>query len=159
MKDGSCLLEGGMPIKLGGIRINLRDLELTIIRQSNSDVRDALLSLRTTGSADTAFLVAHVVVSSTTIAKYPGLLKNLRISVPLPQYLLPSIIVALGTFPTATLQRLIVMLFQTYLCCKEKHALSATPLPSVRTKQRTKQSTEGRLQNIWSQAFGVEVVS
>jgi hybrid polyketide synthase/nonribosomal peptide synthetase ACE1 len=77
-------MEGDTQIRLRGIRIDLRDIESTIIRRSNGVVRDAIVSLRTTGSTDAAFLVAYVVVSYTTANNSAVFLENLRLSLPLP---------------------------------------------------------------------------
>ena len=96
--DGTLFLKGRIQgdtqIKLRGIRIDLRDIEATIIQTSAGRVVDAAVSTREQSS--TTFLIAHVVLKIHEDAAY---LQQLQANLPLPQYMKPSILLPIATLP------------------------------------------------------------
>ena len=158
--NGGLIVEGRIKddtqVKLRGIRIDLRDIESTIIRQSSSNIKDAIVTLRKMDSADDGFLVAHVVLSSTFSGNSAAFFEKLRLSSPLPQYMQPSIIIALDSFPVNSSRKI------------DREAISNLSLlpgnqtpSSVSTHSALKpqQVSESRLKDLWHQVLGVDVAS
>lgn len=100
--DGALICEGRIDgdtqIKLRGLRIELEDIENTIIQAGNGAIVNAVVSVR--GQTDSQFLVAHVVFSETyTLQDREAFLKHLMSSLPLPQYMCPALFVPLERVP------------------------------------------------------------
>jgi hybrid polyketide synthase/nonribosomal peptide synthetase ACE1 len=108
-QDGRLLLlgriKGDNQIKLGGIRINVEEIESTIIQSSEGLVSQAIVSLRS-GAEDNdngSFLVAFVVLADAEVAEATSrLLSDLPASLPLPQYMRPAIFVPIPALPQNT---------------------------------------------------------
>ncbi|KAK2624902.1 hypothetical protein QTJ16_006095 [Diplocarpon rosae] len=105
-KDGRVILLGRMvgdtQVKLGGIRVDLKDVEATIL-QAHSAVSQCVVSARTvrrrdsdnTTTAPAVFLVAFVVLSEAAQVSMTGnhratYLQRLPRTLPLPQYMRPT---------------------------------------------------------------------
>ncbi|XTI91351.1 polyketide synthetase, partial [Cenococcum geophilum] len=151
--DGGVILEGRVggdtQIKLRGIRIDLRDIESSIIQQANSAIREGVVSVRTSGEAE--YLVAHVVMSINFDGNREVLLERLRTSLPLPQYMQPATIIPLERLPT------------NYSGKIDRKAIANLPLPpttkeNVRLPQPTK-APGTKLKEIWQQVLGDEITS
>lgn len=108
LADGSVSIEGRMgddtEIKLRGLRIDLKDIEQTILRVASGDIAEAVASVRAPAGTDTQFLVAHVVFSSDasaqrTPAERQKLLRDLLVGLPLPVYMCPTVIVPIAQMP------------------------------------------------------------
>nr|AKL78827.1 GLNRPS8 [Glarea lozoyensis] len=144
-EDGALMFEGRIvgdtQIKLRGLRIELRDVESTILSQATGVLEDVVVSVR----GDPQFLVAHVVFrgdyhsTEETRDKY---LKRLVSSLPLPQYMCPAMAVTLKT-----------MLLNNH-SKKDRRAISDLPLPEKHDRMELDSShaltpTETRLKDIW----------
>lgn len=113
-------MDGDLQVKLRGFRIELDDVENTILRVAKGAFSDAVVSVR--GDDDTGkdqrFLVAFVTLSST---KQPedlqGYLKRLLSTLPLPDYMCPKLIIPLEHLPTNVNGK------------TDRRAIDAIPLP------------------------------
>ncbi|KAI1076749.1 hypothetical protein F5B20DRAFT_583920 [Whalleya microplaca] len=102
--DGGLLLQGRIQgstqIKIAGIRMDLEDIENTIIEAMKSSVRQVVISPRKSPNSDSQFLVAFVVLSDTLQSTdRDAFLAELPQKIPLPQYMRPSMAVALDDIP------------------------------------------------------------
>jgi hybrid polyketide synthase/nonribosomal peptide synthetase ACE1 len=100
LNDGTLVYEGRIAgdtqIKLRGIRIELKDIESTIITAAGGAIFKAVVSLR----GDSGFLVAHVEFDSEhQIGDKEGYLKALLAGLALPKYMCPSLISPLESIP------------------------------------------------------------
>ncbi|PLB46349.1 lovastatin nonaketide synthase [Aspergillus steynii IBT 23096] len=98
--DGSLAFEGRMGddsiVKLHGIRVELEDIEIMILRQADGGIDQVVVSVR----GDPQFLVAHVILSRTLAdVDQSAFLEDLRSSLPLPLYMCPAILVSVTEFP------------------------------------------------------------
>jgi hybrid polyketide synthase / nonribosomal peptide synthetase ACE1 len=105
--DGHLLLhgriEGSTQIKVRGIRIDLEDIENTIIEATAPHVLHAVVSLRKDATNGAEFLVAFVVLSNTNNhPQLDKLLASLPGELPLPQYMRPSVVIVTDQIPKTT---------------------------------------------------------
>jgi hybrid polyketide synthase/nonribosomal peptide synthetase ACE1 len=148
-EDGTLLfdsrLDGDTQIKLRGIRIDLLDIEATIVSASNGTIVDAAVSLQ----SEAQFLVAHVVFSKRSQPRDPTTyLARLLLQLPLPQYMRPAIAIELESMPLNTHNK------------KDRLAIGNLPLPQQDRlpSERTELSaTENRLKQIWVDILSWEV--
>ncbi|RAK98120.1 putative hybrid PKS/NRPS enzyme EqiS-like protein [Aspergillus ibericus CBS 121593] len=116
--DGALLFEGRMDgntqIKLRGLRIELGEIEHAIWRASASALDEVIVSVR----GDPEFLVAHVVFSrDCTIPNRDVYLQQLLDNLPLPQYMVPAMMIPLDRMPLTSHNKI------------DRKAISAIPLP------------------------------
>lgn len=102
--DGALIIKGRITgdtqIKLRGLRIELRDIEAVIVQTADGSIHDTVVSVRSTGEDNTEFLVAHVVFAPHfPLEDQKALLDKLPRSLPLPQYMVPSVFVPLARLP------------------------------------------------------------
>lgn len=102
--DGTLVLNGRIAddteIKLNGVRIDLTDVEQTILKAANGILADAVGSLRYTLDKAIKFMVVHVVFSSEDLSMDKTLfLQHLLEDLPLPRTMLPLAIIPIDTFP------------------------------------------------------------
>jgi hybrid polyketide synthase/nonribosomal peptide synthetase ACE1 len=105
-QDGRLILlgriKGDNQIKLGGIRINVEEVETIIVQCSAGVISQAIVSLRAGSEHHEggSFLVAFVILANieSTEAEF-RLLKDLPASLPLPQYMQPAMVVPIAAFP------------------------------------------------------------
>jgi hybrid polyketide synthase/nonribosomal peptide synthetase ACE1 len=91
-------IEGDTQIKLRGIRIELGDIESTILGTSNGALSDVVCTVR----GDPEFLLAHAVFSpdfSTVAEDRKVFLTRLLARLPLPDYMKPAVILPLESMP------------------------------------------------------------
>ncbi|KAF5987967.1 putative polyketide synthase [Fusarium bulbicola] len=91
-------LEGSNMIKLRGFRVELDEVEKTIISHSAGALSHAVVTLR--GTEEGRYLAAHVVFAP----EFPehnreGIMKALRQALPLPPYMRPSVFQILADIP------------------------------------------------------------
>ncbi|EMT72749.1 Lovastatin nonaketide synthase [Fusarium odoratissimum] len=91
-------LEGSNMIKLRGFRVELDEVEKTIISHSSGALSHAVVTLR--GSEEGRYLAAHVVFAP----EFPehnreSIMKALRQTLPLPPYMRPSVFQILADIP------------------------------------------------------------
>lgn len=86
-------------VKMGGIRIDLKDIEATILNTMPKKVIQTVVSLRNSLDYSTPYLVAFVVLERSIGNDIDNLLVELPHKLPLPRYMRPSLVVALDTIP------------------------------------------------------------
>lgn len=108
-QDGRLVLlgriKGDNQIKLGGVRINVEEIEATIVQCSQGVISQAIVSVRSaTGDTEGgSFLVAFVVLANVETSDAASrLLEELPASLPLPQYMRPAMIVPVPALPQNT---------------------------------------------------------
>ncbi|KXX81008.1 Polyketide synthase-nonribosomal peptide synthetase [Madurella mycetomatis] len=88
-------IHGSTQVKIGGIRIDLQDVENTILKTAGSLITEVAVSCRTSpGSDDVKFLVAFAMLTSEMEDK-ELFLAQLSQKLPLPQYMRPSMVINL----------------------------------------------------------------
>ncbi|KAL8678456.1 MAG: hypothetical protein Q9186_005194 [Xanthomendoza sp. 1 TL-2023] len=102
--DGSLSLEGRLDgdtqIKLRGIRIDLREIENTILLAAKGLLAACVVSSRSDPEKGVDYLVAFVVFQQTISAPHRRwLLEELPSSLPLPQYMHPAVVIAMDWLP------------------------------------------------------------
>lgn len=99
LPDGSLVfmgrIDGDTQVKLRGLRIELEDVSNTLLKAGSGLLSDAIVTTR----GDPAFLVAHVALTPGTSISSTEL-KLLAKNLPLPQYMIPSMIIPLERLPT-----------------------------------------------------------
>lgn len=114
--------QGNTQVKIGGIRMDLEDIESTIIRTSYPRIRQAAVSLRQGSDSDVPFLVAFVVLESP--ASDGTILTQLPHRLPLPQYMRPSIVINLEVMPMTISNKL------------DRDAIASLPFPARSLENR-----------------------
>ncbi|RYO89275.1 hypothetical protein DL766_000912 [Monosporascus sp. MC13-8B] len=105
LEDGSLQLEGRIDgdteVKIHGVRMDLRDVEQTILRTSMGHLSDAVASIRlATGTESVKFVVAHVTFSGLDPSvDRERFLNELRQKLPLPRQMRPAAIIAIEALP------------------------------------------------------------
>ena len=85
-------IAGDAQVKLRGIRIEMEDIESTILRAANGAISHVAVTL----GGDPAILVAHAVLTSVVKADdRRDFLEELASNLPLPQYMRPAAIIPL----------------------------------------------------------------
>ncbi|KAJ5671462.1 Acyl transferase/acyl hydrolase/lysophospholipase [Penicillium longicatenatum] len=106
--DGGLVLMGRIngdnQIKLNGIRINVEEIEATILRASKGKVLQVIVSPRTsTEDPSRNFMVAFVVLDDFETSEVQArFLDQLVQDLPLPRYMLPAAIIPIDTLPQNT---------------------------------------------------------
>ncbi|CAG8976335.1 hypothetical protein HYALB_00005742 [Hymenoscyphus albidus] len=148
-EDGALLLEGRISgdtqVKFMGVRIELQDIENTILQAAQPALSEAVVSFR----AESNILVAHVVFS----VEYPledraGFLKRLLPSLPLAQYMRPVIIIPLESLPITAHSKIDRMLIQKLPIPQGQKSTLAHPLTD----------TEHQLKEVWESVLAKEVI-
>jgi hybrid polyketide synthase/nonribosomal peptide synthetase ACE1 len=108
-QDGRLVLlgriSGDNQIKLGGIRINVEEIESTIVQSSEGFISQAIVSVRSvSGDHDGgSFLVAFVILANAEAPETASrLLSEILANLPLPHYMRPALIVPISAFPQNT---------------------------------------------------------
>ncbi|OKL60321.1 hypothetical protein UA08_04451 [Talaromyces atroroseus] len=91
-------IDGDTQIKLRGIRIEMQDIENTILREANGAISDVVVVPR----GDPPVLMAHAVLSSVSPKDQTGFLQHLNTSLSLPQYMRPAAIIPIDKMPLTT---------------------------------------------------------
>lgn len=147
--DGAILIErrvaGDTQIKLRGLRIELRDVESSILGTANGALIEAVVSARGTNAWDSNFLVAHVVFSTEfPLAEREHFLKTVQSDLPLPQYMHPAMMIPLDQMPVNSSGKL------------DRRSTSALSLPEGPEKEifpTGLSESEIQLKNIWEEVL------
>ncbi|KAK8037345.1 hypothetical protein PG991_000691 [Apiospora marii] len=147
--NGALLIEGRITgdtqVKLRGIRIDLREVEGAILKEAGSSLSEAVVSVRSSTSEPSEFLVSHVVFDPA----YPetrraNFLRSLLASLPLPKYMCPAAIIPISLMPINSSSKL------------DRKAISQLPLEEDLSKldhwekqQAELTEPETRLSEIW----------
>ncbi|KAM0544555.1 hypothetical protein ACHAPJ_011772 [Fusarium lateritium] len=121
-KDGKLILlgrvDGDTQVKIGGIRMDLVDIE-TIIARYSSNIHKAVVSARKSQGSDHRFLVAFLVFADYVPAKdRTRLLQEIPTKLPLPQYMRPAVAIEAESLPTTSAGKL------------DRRKLDLIPIPS-----------------------------
>ncbi|KAE8133672.1 lovastatin nonaketide synthase [Aspergillus pseudotamarii] len=151
--DGSLHFEGRIGsdtiVKLRGIRIELEDIESTIVQQAKGIIEQAVVSVR----GNPEFLIAHVVFSRERADLDRNyFLKGLQSSLALPQYMRPALIIELEQLPVNAH-------FKT-----DRSAVAELELPSINRIADTDQSqlltdAEKALKGVWDEVLPIELIN
>ncbi|ROW04822.1 hypothetical protein VMCG_04865 [Cytospora schulzeri] len=155
--DGSLLIEGRVTgdtqIKLRGLRMDLREIENTIVDAADESISEAVVSLHqgSLESPDLGFLVAHVVFgpqSTVEAADQGHFLRSLQAKLTLPQYMIPAFMIPMETLPRTSSSKL------------DRRAVAALPLPQgFEGNEGATQDAAGlkpieiQLRNIWAEVI------
>lgn len=89
-------VNGDSQVKIRGVRIELQDIESTIVRVSNGALANAAVTPR----GDAPILVAHAVFAKgVEVEDQTQFLQRLAASLPLPRYMHPAIIIPIKDLP------------------------------------------------------------
>jgi hybrid polyketide synthase/nonribosomal peptide synthetase ACE1 len=94
-------IEGDLQIKLRGIRIELEDIESSILQASNNALTEVVCTVR----GEPEFIVAHAVFASTFATDNDSrslFIQKLLTDLPLPSYMVPATIVPIDNIPLTT---------------------------------------------------------
>ncbi|KAJ5682101.1 uncharacterized protein N7477_002041 [Penicillium maclennaniae] len=156
-QDGSLVLlgriDGDNQIKLGGIRINMEEIETAILRASGHKISQSVVSPRSTiqhGEVQT-YLVAFVVLAETEKPEHTNeILAQLAKDLALPQYMRPAAIVPVSSLPQNASGKL------------DRLAISKLPIPTLESRQSRDQRyapLEDTLRQLWQEVIPRDVVS
>ncbi|TGJ78475.1 hypothetical protein E0Z10_g10285, partial [Xylaria hypoxylon] len=150
-------IQGSTQVKIRGIRIELEDIENSIIRYMSPHVRQAVVSHRKGKDGSNAdFLVALIVLSDTNPPGDPAsFIRHLPLRLPLPQYIRPSLALAIQSLPYTVSGKL------------DRKAIDALPLPDTQSGdviseeplQHNSSDTENILRQLWKDVLPSEVTS
>lgn len=153
-QDGALIIDGRLSgstqIKLRGFRIELKDIESTILAGGDGALTTAIVSVR--GEADAQFLVAHAVFSpehpSSGRAAY---LRQILANVSVPNYMRPSMIFELDHMPLNHNSKI------------DRQAVAELELPEVTSHDQTASEKlthrEAELWNLWCEVLPTEATS
>jgi hybrid polyketide synthase/nonribosomal peptide synthetase ACE1 len=152
LADGSVVYEGRIAgdsqIKLRGIRIELKDIESTIVKVSEGTVCKAVASVR--GDRDSEFIVAHVEFAG----DFPEDQKDQYLSgllgrLPLPKYMCPAMIIPLEAIPLNNHAKV------------DRRAVNAIPLPFLQSSADDSDDalsqTELELKAVWENVISNDI--
>lgn len=132
-------IEGDTQVKLRGFRIELKEVEAVLIKESDGALSHAVVTLRGTG--EDRFLAAHVVFDPGYPQKHrQSLIRHLESKLPLPPYMQPSVIIDLAEMPLTAHSKV------------DRRAVQAIPLPdasSLGGDADTVTEIEKNLAEIW----------
>lgn len=136
--DGAVMFQGRIngdtQIKLRGIRIELEDIESSIVHAAPGVIHRAVVSVRN------ELLVGHVEFAPGANSENGGqFLRNLRYKLPLPLYMIPNMLIAVDTIPLNTHGK------------TDRRAVSEMPLPTASDDKEsfTLTETEEALKALW----------
>ena len=151
LPDGSVLYEGRIAgdsqIKLRGIRIELNDIEATIVKASEGTIYKAVASVR--GDRDSEFIVAHAEFAGAFPEdQMDQYLTGLLARLPLPKYMCPAMIIPLEAIPLNTHAKI------------DRRAVNAIPLPfpqSADDSDDVLTQTELELKAVWENVISKDI--
>jgi hybrid polyketide synthase/nonribosomal peptide synthetase ACE1 len=144
--DGSLYVEGrsegDTQIKLRGFRIEIGEVEDAIVEASNGAISNAIVTLREDGEK---FLAAHVIFSRHCPERSQDFLRGLQATLPLPDYMRPSIIIPVDILPLTVHHKI------------DRKTVSRMPIDSFSCDQvieiapssRELNPIESRLEDMW----------
>lgn len=148
LDDQGCLVLLGRArestmVKIGGIRMDLRDIEETIVKTAAPRVRQAVVTRRVDGGSNIPYFVAFVVLDSTTNHD-DGFLSQLLQRLPLPRYMRPSVVLAIDSLPVTPSGKV------------DRSAVDVLPLPAGAIKQQPPELTsQGKSDELSSILWGL----
>lgn len=153
-QDGALIIDGRLSgstqIKLRGFRIELKDIEASILAASDGALATAIVSVR--GEADAQFLVTHVVFSP----EHPSsgreaYLRQVLANISVPNYMRPSMIFELDHMPLNHNSKI------------DRQAVTELELPEIKSSNATASESlthrEAELWALWSEVLPVEATA
>ncbi|KAL4903195.1 hypothetical protein BDW74DRAFT_180062 [Aspergillus multicolor] len=154
LEDGTLVFsgrkDGDSQVKLNGLRIELDEIANSLLTTGHDLISEAVVSVRDSVSGS-PYLVAHVVPLGEVQDHVDGSrLQQLARDLPLPQYMIPSIVVPLQRLPTNANGKV------------DRKAIMALPLPTQRNAPMVSSSTnngrnldlaEGELRLLWEKVL------
>ncbi|KAJ5429570.1 hybrid PKS-NRPS biosynthetic cluster [Penicillium cf. griseofulvum] len=143
-------MDGDNQVKLNGLRIELDGIANSMLANGRDLVSEAVVTVRPGSGSGSSFLVAHVVPFGDHV--HASRLQQLARDLPLPQYMLPSVVVALGCLPTNANGKV------------DRKAIMALPLPTHPVESeagtgvgnaRHLSLAEGELRLLWEKVLPV----
>ena len=149
--DGALLFDGRVDgdtqIKLRGLRIELRDIESTIVESSQGHLVKAIVTVR----GDSQFLVSHVVFSPKFDSDdRDSFLRQLMSSLPLPPYMIPAMAVPIESIPLNIHSKV------------DRIAVRNLPLPKASQSAESNAElteTELQLKHLWEKTVSRDIFS
>nr|BBM90003.1 putative polyketide synthase-nonribosomal peptide synthetase hybrid [Trichoderma sp. BCC7579] len=134
-------IEGDTQIKLRGLRIELQDVEHSIIVAAKGKVREVAVTPR----GNPTVLVAHAVLSA-GVSEEGDFLRSLAASLPIPQYMRPAAIISVPSMPLTSSGKI------------DRRALQSLAVPDsslgvVSVKAGELTETESKLAEIWREVL------
>lgn len=154
--DGTLVLKGRIgddtEIKLNGVRVDLRDIEQTVLRAANGILADAVASLRSTLDGQIKFVLVHVVFSTEDLTTDRNhFLEILLSELPLPRTMRPSAIIPIDILPRTVAGKV------------DRRAVASLPIPRGlfhRAEEGPALSKgEIALRSLWESVIPEELVS
>lgn len=146
-------IDGDNQIKLGGIRVNVEEIEAAIVQASKGSISQAVVSPRAPEleHGRHPFLVAFVVLANAHAHEnQPDFLKRLLHDSTLPQHIRPAAIIPIHSIPQNTSGKV------------DRLAVKDLPIPKL-TPEATRDDTlapfEETLRQLWQDAIPPEIVS
>ncbi|KAL4759444.1 uncharacterized protein BDW70DRAFT_161729 [Aspergillus foveolatus] len=150
--DGTLIFMGRMDgdnqVKLNGLRIELDEIANIILATGHDLVSEAVVTVHPGSGSGSPFLVAHVVPLGDNVDD--SRLQQLARDLPLPQYMLPSVVVPLDRLPINANGKV------------DRKAIMALPLPTQRAENAAGAGTdtarhlslaEGELRLLWEKVL------
>lgn len=139
-------IAGDTQVKLRGLRIELSDIESNIVSAAGGALREAVVTLR---EGNPEFLVAHVVFAAEhTITDKEVFLEQLLSHLPVPQYMVPVIAIALDELPLTNHSKV------------DRKAVKKMPLPRIaKGNHEDAELTETmvQLRALWEDVLGKSI--
>ncbi|KAI9147229.1 Acyl transferase/acyl hydrolase/lysophospholipase [Paramyrothecium foliicola] len=146
-------VEGSTQIKIAGIRMDLEDIENTIIKCMAPYIRQVVISpRRSDGLRQAQFLVAFVVLADGQLPQDKDtFISQLPQKLPLPHYMKPSLVLALEHIPTTLSNKV------------DRSAIASIPLGEkisgdVRHNDHSLNAFETNLLKLWERALPIAVL-
>ncbi|RFN48899.1 putative polyketide synthase [Fusarium flagelliforme] len=137
-------LEGNTMIKLRGFRVELDEVEKTIVSHSAGALSHAVATVR--GTEESRYLAAHVVFAP----EFPepdreGIMKSFRTTLPLPPYMRPSVFQVLPDIPRTTHLKI------------DRKAIQDIPVQTTQSEiSKSLTASEQRLSELWHRGLPLD---
>ncbi|KAH9909070.1 lovastatin nonaketide synthase [Xylariomycetidae sp. FL2044] len=151
LSDGTLFCSGRLDndtqIKLRGFRVELTEIENTIVRSAAGALSHAVVTVR--GVGEGRYLAAHVVFTTDIPELERGqIMENLRYNLPLPPYMQPSVLAVLDDIPKTAHFKI------------DRRRVQAIPLPSHESEEDRMSTalsdSELRLATLWYQVLALD---
>ena len=144
-------ISGDAQVKVRGFRVELGEIEGVMIKETGGALAHAVVTLRDSQDDHGGLLAAHVVIENSDdkteeqVAEIVDRLRT-RLSVALPQYMVPAVIVPVKEVPLTAHGKI------------DRKAVQALPLPEIKTlgaeqqeqQQKSLTRSERRLAQLWA---------
>ncbi|KAL4795761.1 putative hybrid NRPS/PKS enzyme [Aspergillus venezuelensis] len=147
---GRLRIHGDTQIKLRGLRCDLRDIEASVTTASQGQIIACIVSVRKSGTTDEDMLVAHVEFTTGQGNSSAGqALNDIIRSLPLPQYMHPSILVPVDELPRTSSGKI------------DRLAVNKLPLPHQQNgnKENMNQKMNHVSNSVWMKVLPADIAA